>query len=649
MKSNLRVLPAVLLIGLFAVFLTACGGGGGGSGNGGGDTGTLPELTVNDVIFTEVTSTETPILAIATDKNAEEVIGVLVERDAAGNPVKITGAAYVSAQGEAGMVEIGSDGLPTSFTDSSGNRITFENYTDNTVDLSLYNVDGNLIEGPLAIEIDVNKLAEIQSLYNSIDLSAASQIGGIRTIASLSETIRFISLKTLSVTASWAGCTVSILETYITLGLTIGSATASCSSALLNTVAKLTAEESLEVASTLTSGVLCLSVPAGNLLGIFDCLAVLADEEAKKVLQDITAPSVPDGLTATAVFAGQIDLSWEASTDNVGVVGYKIYRDGVDVGLSANASYSDTGLSETNSYCYTVSAYDAAGNESGQGGQACTTTISNIPPIATIISPLNGSSFYAGDMINFQGTGADSDGTIVSYDWDFGDGSTSTLQNTSHSYTSTGAYTVALTVTDDDGATGDASINITIGSLSDINPPSVPTDLTATAVSSSQIDLLWSASTDDAGVAGYMIYREGSYLKAVTGTSASDTGLSPDTPYCYTVSAYDIAGNESGLSTEACAITDGTDTYTISGTVYQFGCPNIEDTFPVPNATVSLSGAATGTTTTDSAGNYSFLGLANGTYTVTTSGALMPVSKTVTVNGADITGVDLYKGTYCEF
>lgn len=91
---------------------------------------------------------------------------------------------------------------------------------------------------------------------------------------------------------------------------------------------------------------------------------------------------------------------------------------------------------------------------------------------------------------------------------------------------------------------------------SDTTPPSVPTGLTATAVSSSQIDLSWNASSDDVGVAGYKIYDYcGTYLNSVTTTSTSITGLNSNTYYCFSVSAYDAAGNESGQSSQTCATT----------------------------------------------------------------------------------------------
>ena len=86
----------------------------------------------------------------------------------------------------------------------------------------------------------------------------------------------------------------------------------------------------------------------------------------------------------------------------------------------------------------------------------------NISPAATITSPSDGSAFDVDETINFQGSGSDTDGSVVSYQWNIGDGSTSTQQNPSHSYSSAGTYTVTLTVTDDDGATGATSIGVTV-------------------------------------------------------------------------------------------------------------------------------------------------------------------------------------------
>jgi len=91
-------------------------------------------------------------------------------------------------------------------------------------------------------------------------------------------------------------------------------------------------------------------------------------------VSDTQAPTTPTNLSATAISSSQINLSWTASTDNVGVTGYRIYRGGTQIGTAATNSYSNTGLSPSTSYSYTVAAYDAAGNVSGQSASASATT-----------------------------------------------------------------------------------------------------------------------------------------------------------------------------------------------------------------------------------------------------------------------------------
>ncbi|QDK02249.1 minor tail protein [Gordonia phage Samba] len=80
---------------------------------------------------------------------------------------------------------------------------------------------------------------------------------------------------------------------------------------------------------------------------------------------DVTDPTVPTGLTATPA-AGQIALSWTASTDAVGVVGYRVYRDDTLIASPTGTSYTDTGRVATAGHDYQVSAVDAAGNESAR-------------------------------------------------------------------------------------------------------------------------------------------------------------------------------------------------------------------------------------------------------------------------------------------
>jgi hypothetical protein len=98
----------------------------------------------------------------------------------------------------------------------------------------------------------------------------------------------------------------------------------------------------------------------------------------------------------------------------------------------------------------------------------------NMPPTASIsATPLSGKPPLT---VNFTGSGKDVDGTIASYSWNFGDGSTSTQQNASHTYETPGSYTATFKVTDDKGAGGFA--NVTVNVLkSDTTPPAPPTGL----------------------------------------------------------------------------------------------------------------------------------------------------------------------------
>ncbi|MBW3011787.1 PKD domain-containing protein [Candidatus Woesearchaeota archaeon] len=98
----------------------------------------------------------------------------------------------------------------------------------------------------------------------------------------------------------------------------------------------------------------------------------------------------------------------------------------------------------------------------------------NIPPTAIAsANPLEG---WAPLTVSFVGIGIDPDGYIVSYHWNFGDGTTSNMQNPIHTYVNMGAYEAVLTVTDDDGATGSDSVTIVVNEQ--IVPPPGPNDYT---------------------------------------------------------------------------------------------------------------------------------------------------------------------------
>ena len=116
-------------------------------------------------------------------------------------------------------------------------------------------------------------------------------------------------------------------------------------------------------------------------------------------------------------------------------------------------------------------------------------------------------------------------------------------------------YTYEVTAVNGTGMESGRSGSVEVSTPSDEIPPTQPQNLTASAVSSSRIDLTWTAATDNSGVTGYRIYRDGSEIGTVSDTQFSDTGLLAATAYTYRVAAYDAAGLESVLSDEAAATT----------------------------------------------------------------------------------------------
>jgi PKD repeat protein len=195
------------------------------------------------------------------------------------------------------------------------------------------------------------------------------------------------------------------------------------------------------------------------------------NESARSAVVSVTTPpcvggapsgsglSVPKGFNATAIDCGRIDLSWQASIDTSGsgLRGYEVYRNNVLVKqVTAPAvTAPDTGLSASTRYTYKVRAVNNAGTFSAftsgvrRSTPACVT--SGGPPTANA-----GPDQFTQTLtpVAFDGSGSSVSGrTLVGYAWDFGDGASGSGRTVSHTYTTPGAYTATLTVTDSSGAT----------------------------------------------------------------------------------------------------------------------------------------------------------------------------------------------------
>jgi hypothetical protein len=113
--------------------------------------------------------------------------------------------------------------------------------------------------------------------------------------------------------------------------------------------------------------------------------------------RDKKPPTAPSKLAVTALASTQVGLSWKASKDNVRVTGYRVYRDGAQVGTANATTYSATGLDPATAYWFTVAAYDAAGNISPQSKPVVATTTGSPPA-----PPTDAQLLAASDLV-YQG------------------------------------------------------------------------------------------------------------------------------------------------------------------------------------------------------------------------------------------------------
>jgi hypothetical protein len=342
--------------------------------------------------------------------------------------------------------------------------------------------------------------------------------------------------------------------------------------------------------TTLSTGNHVLSAVAADTSGNTATSATVS-VKVDNTVPDTTAPTVSISAPASgATVSGSVTASANAS-DNIGVASVQFQLDGANVGtLDTFAPYNfawDTTASTNGAHTLRAIAKDAAGNSTTSAAVSVTvnnTTPDTTPPTVSISSPANGVtvsgtitvSANASDNIGVASVQFQLDGanvgtldTVAPYNFAW---NTATATNASHTLR-------AIAKDAANNSTTSASVTVTVNNTApapDTTPPSVPSGLTATAASSSQINLGWTASTDNVGVTGYKVFRGGTQIGTSTTTSFSDTGLPASTSFSYTVAAFDAAGNTSAQSASATATTLAAGGGGIPNTLGWFQIPNTQ-------------------------------------------------------------------------
>lgn len=275
------------------------------------------------------------------------------------------------------------------------------------------------------------------------------------------------------------------------------------------------------------------------------------------VVADTTPPTTPTGVTVTGPTstnsyynATTLTISWNPSSDNVGVAGYYVYRNGVNI-TSSTAALTGTSITDTvtpGMYTYTVVAYDASQNFSARSAPATVTiTVDSTPPSVpadvsvqqTGTNSVNVSWASSTDPVGVAGYQVFRDGTQIASaaGSPYSDGSVSTGQTYSYQVA---AYDNAGNISNESSPPASVTIQTVSG-------PQAPYGLSGILSGTSSVALSWGPSVDTLAITGYSVYRDGSQIATVTSTNLLDIGLASGT-YAYTVSATDVSGAVSPMS-----------------------------------------------------------------------------------------------------
>ncbi len=272
---------------------------------------------------------------------------------------------------------------------------------------------------------------------------------------------------------------------------------------------------------------------------------------------DLTAPEPSSSFTAVLDGPTTARLVWTPATDNVAVTGYRVLRQGKLLATlpPTTTTYVMSDLAAGTKYTFQLRAFDAAGNTSDTLTDSVTTPKATVsaPPTA----PTNLSATGLDEStISLGWTAATDDKAVTAYEI-FRDGvSAIVLDGAVTTWQDTGlaagvSHTYTVRAGDADGNWSALSAPATASTVAaDTTAPSVPAGVAAAGATTTSIQLSWNASTDDRGVTGYGVYRDGTLVATLGGSTITylDEGLAVASTHAYRVDAVDAAGNRSAQS-----------------------------------------------------------------------------------------------------
>jgi chitodextrinase len=271
------------------------------------------------------------------------------------------------------------------------------------------------------------------------------------------------------------------------------------------------------------------------------------------VVPDTTFPTVQiTSPAANAVLgSGTVPVVADAD-DNVGVSSVEFFVDGSSIGTDSSAPYSvDWNATVGGAHDLTAKARDAAGNVTTSATVTVTIDVPDTTdPQVSITSPADNASLETGASTTITADATDDIGVdVVEFFVDgVSIGTDATAPYAVGWTATTGTHVLTATATDAAANVGTSTaVDVTVAAP-DTQNPTAPTGLSATNVTTSSLTLSWTAASDNVGVTGYEVTRNGGAPTAVAGTSLAVSGLAPSTSYSFVVRARDAAGNRSDAS-----------------------------------------------------------------------------------------------------